>query len=86
VKEFPVFLIIDDDPDDVSIFCEAVGEVYPESICMTADNGSDGLAMLRESDSKTPHIIFLDLNMPKMDGKGCCDGLKRIRTFKLSRL
>ena len=40
---------------------------------ITADNGKNGLQMVKQ---EKPDIIFLDLNMPIMDG---CETLKQIR-------
>ena len=61
-----IVLCIDDDPDDTDFFCEALKTASPESQCLVANDGLTALKMLR-SDSQ-PDIIFLDINMPGMNG------------------
>ncbi len=73
-------LNVDDDIDDIEVFCEAVRDVDPAIICMVAKSGEEALQILN-SDIELPQYIFLDINMPKMDGNMC---LKEIR--KDSRL
>lgn len=71
------FLIVDDDNDDRDFFCEAVEEIYPGSVCLRAENGKDCLRLLGRTGTVLPNFIFLDLNMPLMDGKTCLAELKR---------
>lgn len=63
-----VILLVDDDMDDQELFGEAMGIVDSSAICHFASDGEEGLNMLAEG---TLHcdLIFLDLNMPKMNGK-----------------
>jgi CheY-like chemotaxis protein len=68
-------LLIDDDPDDQDIFMEAAAMVVPDIQCLVAKDGEQGLVTL-ESSSLLPDFIFLDINMPKMDGK---EFLKRVK-------
>lgn len=46
---------------------------------VTATSGRDALAMLNEADGFQPDFIFLDLNMPKMDGKECLTKMRQLR-------
>ncbi len=73
-----VYFIADDDPDDQELFIKALKEVDEFCSCITAFNGEDAINKLNES-SFSPDIIFLDLNMPKMNGKQC---LKEIKASK----
>jgi CheY-like chemotaxis protein len=59
-------LLVDDDMDDQLFFMEVVGELNPQLICDIAGNGLAGLQLLKEGN--LPRIIFLDLNMPYMNG------------------
>lgn len=68
-------LLVDDDEDDREIFCLALSEADPSLTCITASDGVEALSILREK-SFLPDYIFLDLNMPRMDGKDC---LREIR-------
>jgi CheY-like chemotaxis protein len=69
-------LCVDDDADDVSIFCEAVKEINPEISCSAAYDGEEALSFLTSNISQLPVLIFLDINMPRIDGIAC---LKLIR-------
>jgi len=60
-------LLIDDDEDDQFIFKKALGEVAPGYICQVSNSGPEGLFELKTGISN-PEIIFLDLNMPLMNG------------------
>jgi CheY-like chemotaxis protein len=68
-------LIVDDDPDDIQLFCEAVSEINNTFHCYSAANGEDALQLLKGAIVK-PDFIFLDLNMPRMGGKQCLVQLK----------
>jgi len=69
------FLLADDDADDKTLFCEALSEIDPDIICHTASDGQQALAILSDKEKK-PNIIFLDINMPVMDGWQCLGKLK----------
>ena len=61
-----VLLYIDVDPEDMELFCDAVKTIDPSWICLGGRNGQEGLDILI---NLTPDLIFLDTNMPVMDGK-----------------
>lgn len=69
-------LLIDDDEDDKLLFCEALGEVAPQISCFTALNGREAVAQLDDQEIELPDLIFLDVNMPIMDGWTCLSILK----------
>jgi len=73
-------MIIDDDPDDVQIFCEAIHEVDKKIRCLTSGSAEEGLLFLKNAMIK-PEYIFLDLNMPRMNGKQCLEQLKKNAQF-----
>lgn len=60
-------LLIDDDEDDHDIFREAISIVKPNCEMTFAKDGEQGLTQLNSG--LRPDFIFLDVNMPKMDGK-----------------
>jgi CheY-like chemotaxis protein len=62
-------LYVDDDPDDRQIFAEAVKSINDGIECAMAQDGLDALSYL--GTHELPDIIFLDINMPLMDGKTC---------------
>jgi CheY-like chemotaxis protein len=71
------FLLADDDADDKTLFCEALAEINPGIVCHTAADGKEALDILSEKQTRKPDIIFLDINMPIMDGWQCLGKLKQ---------
>ena len=61
-------LLIDDDEDDRDIFKEAVSMAVPGIECLMAKDGEEGMSVLKGL-AVLPDHIFLDINMPRMDGK-----------------
>lgn len=72
-----VVLNVDDDQEDREFFCDALREIDPTITCLIAGSGMEALALL-ENRSPLPDYIFLDINMPMMDGKQCLKALKSI--------
>jgi len=70
-------LVIDDDPDDLEFFSDAVSEISPYYECFTFSNGNEALEELKHQKIK-PHFIFLDLNMPGMSGQDFLREIKKI--------
>lgn len=61
-----LFLIIDDDSDDREIFMSAIRDVAPDTVC---NQCADPEQFLRASSAEpAPDVIFVDINMPRMDG------------------
>jgi CheY-like chemotaxis protein len=69
-------LLVDDDPDDVSLFHEALTEVNSLINFHSAKNGLKALELLLSAQAITPDLIFLDINMPEMNGWRCLTELK----------
>jgi len=69
-------LLIDDDADDIEMFCDAVVEIDEKNHCLWASNGKEALEILKSNKQK-PDYIFLDLNMPQMNGKQCLKEIKQ---------
>ena len=64
-------LYVEDDLDDCDLFMEAIKKISKNGSaikCVFASDGDEGLAKLIDF-PQNPDIIFLDINMPKMDGK-----------------
>ncbi len=71
-------LLIDDDPDDRFLFAEACKDIGSPVQCSFATNGAEGIHYL-ETTTQLPDIIFLDINMPVMNGIECLMELKNNR-------
>jgi len=63
----PRILLIDDDDDDQFIFLTALDNVTPDSRCDIAHNALEAFQYLHAR-AAVPDMIFLDLNMPLMNG------------------
>jgi DNA-binding NtrC family response regulator len=75
-------LIIDDDADDRMLFIEAVKEVDEHFECITANDGQQALDLLTNDVLSLPDLIFLDISMPRLNGKKCLAELKKSERLK----
>jgi CheY-like chemotaxis protein len=78
-------LLVDDDPDDQFFFRDALNETASHLKCIVANNGVEALTLLEATDD-TPSIIFLDLNMPMMNGFEFLQHMKANNNFKHIRV
>jgi CheY-like chemotaxis protein len=69
-------LYADDDVEDRMLFLEAFSKLEPTVSCITVCNGKQLLQSIREAHS-LPDLVFLDINMPVMDGRECLIEMKR---------
>ena len=75
-----ICILIDDDEDDREIFQLALQQVGGVT-CTTSHGGKDALKKLGHEDFN-PDFIFLDLNMPLMNGKECLQEIRKMKRFK----
>ncbi|SFE17218.1 Response regulator receiver domain-containing protein [Chitinophaga sp. CF118] len=75
-----VILLVDDDMDDQELFGEAMAIVDSSVTCHFASDGEEGLRMF-EDNAFSCQLIFLDLNMPKMNGKQFLAAIKQNKAF-----
>jgi CheY-like chemotaxis protein len=76
-------LFIDDDQEDFELFCEALKELIPETRCLHKIDGKSALSyLLHQPLTDLPGCIFLDVNMPGMDGKECLQRIKSVPRLK----
>ena len=61
-------LLADDDEDDRLFFKDAIEELKIKTVVTTVNDGMQLMDHLNKHENKLPHIIFLDLNMPKKGG------------------
>jgi DNA-binding response OmpR family regulator len=72
-------LLVDDDLDDQTFFEEALKVVDRSITLHTAKDGVDAIEQLMV---KTPDVILLDLNMPRMNGVEFLQELKASNRFR----
>lgn len=73
-------LLVDDDLDDCLLFSEAIRAIDPGICCEIAHRAEAALNKLITKADR-PDIIFLDVNMPVMDGRECLRHVKSISTL-----
>ena len=73
-------LYIDDDPEDIEIFYEAVKTVDPTINYSSASSGTQAFELLHSSEL-LPSDIVLDINIPGMDGKLILEELRKEKKF-----
>ncbi|SFN38430.1 Response regulator receiver domain-containing protein [Nitrosospira briensis] len=61
-------LLVEDDRVDMMMVIRALKQVHVTNHVVHLENGEDALNYLRDEDNEKPCIIFLDLNMPIMNG------------------
>lgn len=72
-------LIADDDSEDIELFQEALEKVQPDAELIVTRSGREAISGLRAC---KPSVIFLDINMPEMNGWECLKHLKSDASFK----
>ena len=76
------FLLIDDDEDDRMLFCEALTDVDPVIQCLTEDNARIMLTKLESQELVRSDVIFLDINMPSINGWEILTKLKEHQNYR----
>jgi CheY-like chemotaxis protein len=79
-------LLVDDDIDDREIFLMMAATVGDHIRCETASNGVEALEILQDEAAEKPQYIFLDVNMPKMNGLECLEKIRAIDALKDCRV
>lgn len=70
-------LLVDDDVDDCDLFRDAVAETGLHSSVDIAHDGIKIMQLFNTRAESLPHLIFLDLNMPKVSGTECLREIRR---------
>jgi len=75
-------LLIDDDIDDAGLFREALKRIAPSILFQYFNEGEEALRNLLEEKNVLPDIIFVDINMPKINGWEFLVGIRELRHLK----
>jgi len=73
-------LLIDDDPDDQVFFRDALQTIQPDIYCELTSSCQEAFRQLEYP--PLPEFIFMDLNMPVMNGFDCLVYLKNQKKYK----
>ncbi len=76
-------LLVDDDPTTNFLHRRAISKVLVSAVIAEAYNGREALDLLRahlQSGRRPPEFIFLDINMPHVDGWGFLEGYQALPT------
>jgi CheY-like chemotaxis protein len=77
-----IFFLADDDADDREFFMLALRKIDTAIKCVVAKDGAEALEIIKRDESFIPNFIFLDFNMPRMNGKECFLEIKKIDRLK----
>jgi CheY-like chemotaxis protein len=75
-------LLADDDRDDCFLFREALSELPHNTHLEIVNDGEELMNYLAEHDEDLPHVLFLDLNMPRKNGFECLSDIKHNEKLK----
>ena len=74
-------LNVDDDPDDREMFCRAIQKIDGEIQCIQVSSGEDAIELLSKNEV-TPEYIFMDINMPRINGYECVKEIYEFSNLK----
>jgi len=75
-------LLADDDIDDCIFFKEALVELLLSKHLTTVNDGEQLMQLLTNETNVLPHVLFLDLNMPRKNGFECLTEIKLSKKLK----
>ncbi len=75
-KKITTIFLTDDDPDDRFLFEEALSLADESVRYLFAFDGIDALEQLDSVEMQLPDLIFMDVNMPRMNGIDCLKEIK----------
>jgi CheY-like chemotaxis protein len=74
-------LFIDNNMRNRMIFCSALEYLAPDSVCLTASNGDEGLSMLLDR-SFVPDFILIENDLPSTGAKEFLSEIKQYADLK----
>ncbi len=75
-------LLADDDTDDCLFFKEALEELPVSTNLITVHNGEQLMSLLNTTKDMLPHVLFLDMNMPRKNGGECLSEIRLDQKLK----
>ncbi len=77
-----LILLVEDDLVDVMTIKRAFKDIKIGNPLQVCDNGLEALKYLKNPSNRTPGIILLDINMPKMNGIEFLEIIKKDKDLK----
>jgi CheY-like chemotaxis protein len=85
-ERWPVVLLVEDNPADLDLTCEALGDTMRSGGVHVVRDGLEAVAFLRRqglhSGAPVPDLVLLDLNLPGLDGLGVLGEMKQDAALK----
>ena len=79
-------LLVEDNEGDVEMTRRALRTAKPQCRLTVANNGDQAIKLLKDGNGqegrRPPHLILLDINMPRMDGKAFLSVIKQDEAFR----
>lgn len=75
-------ILADDDPDDRELFEEAITELNSEIYFYAKEDGIELMNHLNDDENQVPDVLFLDMNMPRKNGKKCLEEIRNNPKYK----
>lgn len=77
MQKIPIHVLLaEDDEDDRLFFRDAIESVKMKTIITMVNDGEQLMDYLLQPGATLPHVIFLDLNMPKKNGIECLEEIR----------
>lgn len=78
MNDEPMFILLaEDDEDDRQFFVEAIERMKLNTILEMVTDGVFLIDYLKNNPEKRPHLLFLDLNMPRKGGFECLEEIRK---------
>jgi len=85
MKEIQI-LLVEDNEGDILLTLEAFKELKVKNSVAVVKDGAEAIDFLKRkgqySESQPPHLILLDINMPRLNGIEVLDFIKRDETLR----
>jgi CheY-like chemotaxis protein len=75
-------LLADDDTDDCNFFKEALIGLSISANLTAVHDGEQLMQHLNNEINELPHVLFLDINMPRKNGLECLSEIKKHKKLK----
>ena len=75
-------LLADDDTDDCIFFKEALRDLLISTNLTAVHDGEQLMQLFLNEANELPHVLFLDLNMPRKNGFECLSEIKHSEKLK----